>query len=118
MSLIRVLTEDEVRDGYTDKTGFHFGAKQILELDRAEDSVQQGTGQLTTFRQLGFSGKGSTHKPDGWYLPEDLTQVALILETKSSDKDINNPSFINELLTNVQIANGKYSRVVGILYNG
>ena len=118
MSLTRVLTEDEVRDGYTDNTGFHFGAKQILELDKAEDRVQQGTGQLKTFKQLGFSGKGSTHKPDGWYLPEDYTQVAIILETKSSDKDINIPSIVNELLANVQIANGKYSRVVGILYNG
>lgn len=118
MSLVRNLTEDEVRDGYVDKDGFHYGAKQILELDKAEKAVQQGTGQLTTFKQLGIRGRGSNHKPDGWYLPDDCTKVAIILETKSSDKDINSKSIINELLYNVRIANGKYPKVVGVLYNG
>lgn len=112
------LTEDEVRDGYTDKHGFHNGAKQILEFDKAEIDVQQGTGQLKTFKQLGFSGKGSNHKPDGWYLPKDCSKVAIILETKSSDKDIENKAYIDELITNIKIANKKYSKVVGILYNG
>lgn len=118
MGLVRNLTEDEVRDGYTDKYGFHPGAKQILEFDKAENKIQQGTGQLTTFRQLGFIGKGSMHKPDGWYLPNDCSEVAIILETKSSNKDLNCKATINELLDNVKIANGKYSKVVGILYNG
>ena len=118
MAIVRVLTEDEVRDGYTDGLGFHKGAKQILEFDKAETKVQQGTGQLKTFKQLGFSGKGSNHKPDGWYLPDDYSKVAIILETKSSDKDISNKAIIKELLENVKIASVKYSRVVGILYNG
>lgn len=118
MALIRDLTEDEVRDGYTDKDGFHKGAKQILEFDKAESNVQQGTGQLTTFKKLGFLVKGSSHKPDGWYLPDDCTNVAIILETKSSDKSVNDSAFVNELLDNVRIANGKYAKVVGILYNG
>ena len=118
MALVRDLTEDEVRDGYTDKDGFHNGAKQILEFDIPEHAVKQGTGQLTTFKQLGFSGKGSNHKPDGWYLPDDTSKVAIILETKSSDKDLNNQSFIIELLDNMKIANSMYSRVVGILFNG
>lgn len=118
MALVRVLTEDEVRDGFTDGTGFHKGAKQLLEFDKAEKAVQQGTGQLKTFKQLGFSGKGSNHKPDGWYLPDDCSKVAIILETKASDKDISNKAIVKELLDNVKIASGKYSRVVGILYNG
>ena len=118
MSLVRALTEDEVRDGYTDSDGFHKGAKQILEFDKPESKVQQGTGQLTTFKQLGFYGKGSNHKPDGWYLPADSTKVAIILETKSSDKNLNDRAFVNELLENVKIAGSKYSKIVGILYNG
>lgn len=118
MALVRVLTEDEVRDGYTDGFGFHKGAKQILEFDKAEMNVQQGTGQLKTFKQLGFSGKGSNHKPDGWYLPDDCSKVAIILETKASDKDISDKTIIKELLENVKIAGSKYSRVIGILYNG
>lgn len=80
--------------------------------------MQQGTGQLTTFNKLGFSGKGSNHRPDGWYLPDDCSKVAIILETKSSDKDISSKSIVNELLDNVKIANVKYPRVVGIIYNG
>ncbi len=118
MIFLKNLTEDEVRDGYTDENGFHKGAKQILEFDKAEKNAQQGTGQITTFKRLGFTGKGSNHKPDGWYLPEDCTKTAIILETKSSDKDISAQSTINELLENVKIANTKYSKVVGIIYNG
>lgn len=115
---IAYLTEDEVRDGYTDKDGFHKGAKQILEFDKSEAEVKQGTGQLTTFKKLGFKGTGSNHKPDGWYLPNDCGNIAIILETKSSDKSVENTSYINELLNNVKIANSKYSTVIGILYNG
>ena len=118
MALIRALTEDEVREGYTDDDGFHKGAKQILEFDKPEYKVQQGTGQLTTFKQLGFWGKGANHKPDGWYLPDEKTKVAIILETKSSDKKLSDSSFVNELLENVKIASEKYSKIIGILYNG
>lgn len=52
------LTEDQVRDK----------AKLILKFDVEEEGVLQGTGQLTTFNQLGF--KGIPDKPDGWYLPK------------------------------------------------
>ena len=48
-------TEDEVRDS----------AKLVLGFDKTEDGVQQGTGQITTFNQLGF--RGCNDKPDGWY---------------------------------------------------
>ena len=81
MALVRVLTEDEVRDGYTDGAGFHKGAKQILEFDKAEMKVQQGTGQLKTFKQLGFSGKGSNHKPDGFSSSEYAMYEAEIVES-------------------------------------
>lgn len=72
------MTEDEVRDQ----------AKLLLELDQPEKDVLQGTGQLTTFKQLGFKGNGANHKPDGWYLPKDLSKIAIILETKSSEKKL------------------------------
>ena len=55
----RMRTEDEVRDS----------AKLVLGFDREESGVQQGTGQITTFNQLGF--RGCNDKPDGWYLPDD-----------------------------------------------
>ncbi|EHI75007.1 type II DNA modification methyltransferase [Streptococcus criceti] len=116
--MVRKLTEDQVRDGYAHKDGFFKGAKQILEFDKYENNVSQGTGQITTFKSLGFTGKGSNHKPDGWYLPDDVSKVAIILETKSSDKDIESTKFTEELLANVKIANSKYPRVVGILFNG
>ena len=49
-----IITEDVVRDK----------AKVILGFDAKEDGVLQGTGQITTFNQLGF--KGNNNKPDGW----------------------------------------------------
>ena len=36
MALVRVLTEDEVRDGYTDGAGFHKGAKEIVAHEKSQ----------------------------------------------------------------------------------
>lgn len=75
-------TEDEVRDS----------AKLILGFDKTEDGVQQGTGQITTFNQLGF--RGCNDKPDGWYLPDDASKPAIILETKSEAEGVPRKSML------------------------
>lgn len=106
MAKIKVRTEDEVRDS----------AKIILGFDKDEKGIQQGTGQITTFNQLGF--KGIIDKPDGWYLPIDLNIPAIILETKSEDADIALKKWENELKKNCDIALSKYKKVIGILHNG
>lgn len=100
------MTEDEVRDN----------AKKILGFDKNEPNINQGTGQITTFNQLGF--KGIQDKPDGWYLPYNIQDVAIILETKSSKEDVFSEKNKIELIKNVKITGKKYYRVVGILYNG
>ena len=61
-----MITEDVVRDK----------AKSILRFDIEEKDVIQGVGQLTTFNQLGF--KGINDKPDGWYLPKNKNEVAIM----------------------------------------
>lgn len=99
-------TEDEVRDS----------AKLILGFDKTEPKVKQGTGQITTFNQLGF--KGVIDKPDGWYLPEDKAIPAIILETKSEAEDISLQKWVKELKKNCNIVLKQYKHVVGILYNG
>ena len=99
-------TEDEVRDT----------AKIILGFDKSEPKVKQGTGQITTFNQLGF--KGVIDKPDGWYLPDDKGIPAIILETKSESEDISLKKWEKELIKNCKIALTKYKHIVGILYNG
>lgn len=99
-------TEDEVRDS----------AKIILGFDDSEEKVKQGTGQITTFNQLGF--KGNINKPDGWYLPDDKKGVAIILETKSEKEDIHQVKYYKELIKNVDIVSEQYKKVIGILYNG
>ena len=98
-------TEDQVRDE----------AGQILKFNVREKDIKQGTGQVTTFNKLGF--KGVSDKPDGWYLPKNINDVAIILETKSEDKDITKQSFVNELLKNIDIISEKYKKTIGILYN-
>ncbi len=100
------LTEDQVRDS----------AKTILGFDIVEVKIQQGTGQITTFNQLGF--KGINDKPDGWYLPDDHNMPAIILETKSESEDISLQKWADELIKNCDIAATKYKQVIGILYNG
>lgn len=108
MSKITSMTEDEVRNY----------AGEVLRFHVSEVGIQQGTGQVTTFRQLGFLCEKNRHKPDGWYLPDNTQNTAIILETKSGDEDLFNKKWVNELLVNIEIANTKYKKVVGILYNG
>lgn len=99
-------TEDQVRDE----------AKIILGFNDTESNIQQGTGQITTFNQLGFKGKSD--KPDGWYLPSGENDVAIILETKSEKEDLANDKWVDELRKNLNIIKSKYHRIIGILYNG
>lgn len=113
-----IVYEDEVREGYVYGSEFIPGARQILGFDKPEDNVQKGTGQIYTFKQLGFDCIKNNHKPDGWYLPKNLNDVAIVLETKSSQENLSNPKHIAELLDNVEIVNNKYKKVIGILYNG
>ena len=98
------MTEDEVRDK----------AREILGLNNHGGGAA-GVGQLTTFNQLGFKGK--LDKPDGWYLPANKSDTAVVLETKAS-KIALGATQAKELLKNIRIMNAKYEHVVGILYNG
>lgn len=105
--MAKFLTEDEVRDA----------DKIALGFDKHENGVKQGTGQLTTFNQLGFSG--ISDKPDGWYIPDNKNDVAIILETKNSGEDIGTKKYVSEVKKNCSILmNAGYTRVVGILHNG
>lgn len=99
-------TEDQIRDE----------AKIILGFNDNEKDVLQGTGQITTFNQLGFSGVSD--KPDGWYFPNDLGNVAIILEAKSENEDLYKDKWVKELFKNIRIVQKKYSKIIGILYNG
>ena len=99
-------TEDEVRDE----------AKLILGFDKIEDGIKQGTGQITTFNQLGF--QGVNRKPDGWYLPKDRSMPAIILETKSEKEDLSNRKWVQELFDNIKVVDAQYDKIIGILYNG
>ena len=101
-----MLLEDQVRDQ----------AKSILWFDTVENGIHQWTWQITTFNQLWF--KGVIDKPDGWYLPENINEVAIILETKSEDKNLDKEDIVNELFKNIDIIAQKYKKTIGILYNG
>lgn len=98
------LTEDAVRDL----------ARDILGLVDS-DVARAGVGQLTTFNQLGFAGVAD--KPDGWYLPNNKAEVALVLETKASRIALGKAQ-VDEVLKNVRIMQTQYEKVVGVLYNG
>lgn len=95
-------TEDEVRDS----------AKLVLGFDKTEDGVQQGTGQITTFNQLGF--RGCNDKPDGWYLPDDASKPAIILETKSETEGVSKEKHVKELFKNIDVVAKKYSKTISM----
>lgn len=103
-------TEDQVRDLSKEELGFN----------SLQSSALFGVGQLTTFNQLSSVNpkfKGISDKPDGWYLPKNINDVAVVLECKSSDKDLSNPKIQDEIVKNIKILNLVYRRAVGILYN-
>lgn len=104
--MAKKLTEDEVRNN----------AEKILGFNDNEDNVIQGTGQITTFNQLGF--KGVSDKPDGWYLPDEKYKPAIILETKAEGVDISTEKCLIELEKNCSVIAEKYAHIIGILYNG
>ena len=93
------FTEDEIRES----AGF------ILGFNEKSDKFICGVGQLTTFNQLGF--KGINDKPDGWYLPINKNDVAIILEAKSSSIELKDKQ-IDELIKNCNIVLQRYSKVV------
>lgn len=101
------LTEDKVRTE----------ADAVLGLSALDgkDGARSGTGQITTFNQLGF--QGVQDKPDGWYLPSNRNDVALVLEAKASTIPLGRPQS-EELLKNIRIVNEQYHKTVGLLYNG
>ena len=98
-------TEDEIRE----MAGYILGFKEEIK------NVKAGVGQLTTFNQLGF--KGVNDKPDGWYLPDNTNDPAIILEAKSSLVELKDKQ-VEEIKKNCTIALTKYKNVIGILYNG
>ena len=71
-------------------------AEKILGFDKEEPKIKQGTGQIYTFNQLGFTG--TNNRPDGWYLPDDKSQPAIILETKAKKYNLYDKKCENELL--------------------
>lgn len=76
-----------------------------------------GVGQQKTFKELGFNDKSiNSLKPDGWYLPENKNDVAVICETKSSKGCCE--SNCNQLEKYIDVVLAKYKKVVGIIYNG
>lgn len=105
--MARRLTEDEVRDN----------AKTVLGFDSVETEVQQGTGQLTPFNQLGISGVSD--RPDGWYLPNNKNAAAIIIEAKNSTEDIQAKKWSDEIKKNCTIVlHAGWTKVVGLLTNG
>lgn len=112
-------TEDQVRN----EAGFTLGL-----IDEKGNNVEtsefiSGVGQITTFIQLGSKLKtsdfiGISDKPDGWFLPYNQNDVAVVIETKSEKEDISKKKWEEELKKNIVIANKHYSKVVGLLYNG
>lgn len=98
------MTEDIVREN----------AGRILGFEQTE-TAKSGVGQITTFNQLGFPNVKD--RPDGWYLPNEKSFPAIILEAKSNKTTINK-NHIDELLKNIDIVKTKFKKNIGILYNG
>lgn len=103
------LSEDKIRDRAREILGFY-----------DDNEAVSGTGQITTFNQLDNKYfKGIQYKPDGWYFPKDISQTAIILETKApSSKNDDLEKDRKQLFKYMQITAQKYKKVLGILYNG
>ena len=105
-------TEDQIREAAGRTLGFESTETAFSGI--VIDGVG-GVGQLTSFNQLGFVG--IKDRPDGWYLPNEKSFPAIILEAKSESTKLKQVH-IDELLKNLKIIESKYKSHVGILYNG
>lgn len=106
------LTEDVVRNMAKNKLSLVSNNKAISDV-----------GQLTTFNVLSKTMnipafEGVTDKPDGWYLPYNHNETAIIVEAKNSDMSLDLAKFVEEIRKNCSITMNHYKNVVGILYNG
>lgn len=104
--MLQMLTEDKVRDEVGRKLGL---------VDTKD--IQAGVGQITTFNQLGIAGVAD--KPDGWYLPYDKSQPALIVECKAQGVDIGTKKCVEEIKKNCRIVlDAGWEKCFGLLTNG
>ena len=118
-----MLNEDIVRTKMSKQLGF----TEIPDLE-GKSGARQGVGQQTTFKQLGFKFNDEelqknnlpkdclSWRPDGWYLPKDTNEVAIVCEAKSSDKDIKDND--KQISKYIAVVKTKYKNVIGIIYNG
>lgn len=105
------MTEDEVRD----EAGRVLGLGKAHAQDESR-GTRMGVGQITTFNQLGFLGVPD--KPDGWYLPDDRSRPAIVLETKAGNADIDDPKLLAQVEKYCATVRSKYDTVIGIVFNG
>lgn len=98
------ISEDQIRDR----------AREILGFYDSEAALS-GVGQLTSWKKLGF--KNVQGAPDGWYLPKVDTFPAIVAEFKSSKTPLRKTQ-IDEIVKNCNILLSRYTKVVGILWNG
>lgn len=105
-----IETEDQVRSL----------ADSVLGLSGVSTSVaKSGVGQITTMKQLGFTGDGAPNKPDGWYLPVDRGAVALVLETKARNAmAIDSPILRTQVEKYCTTVRTRYDLVIGIVFDG
>lgn len=114
--MVDYKSEDIVRDE----------ARLYLHL-QDDTNAKSGVGQLTSFNSLDSQYfKGISQSPDGWYFPNDINSPAIVLETKSSNVDLNiegkrtskQAQTLSQIESYIEIAQKKYEKVIGILYNG
>lgn len=104
--MVKYKPEDAVRDEL----------RNILGLENPP-TKNSGVGQQWTFKQLGFSDRTfSSLKPDGWFLPDNINEVAIVCETKNSDEDVEKNT--SQLEKYIAAVNSKYKKVIAIIYNG
>lgn len=117
------MTEDEVRNIAGGILGFTIVTPDGKLVNVENKEYISGVGQDTTFIKLGkrlkcVDFKGVCDKPDGWYLPRDVSRSAIILEAKNEEESVYKVKWEIELLKNCDIALRRYKNVIGILYNG
>ena len=105
-NLLHFKSEDLVRDELRNLLGLANPANDL-----------SGVGQQKTFNQLGIKDKSCSNlKPDGWFLPKNVNDVAIVCETKNSNESCEKNSSQIEKYINAALT--KYNKVIGIIYNG
>lgn len=115
---MKYMSEDNVRRKAEEITGCDFGQNTTFKQIGLDDNSHE-INNISNFLKEEYQIKDINKiKPDGWYIPKNINEPAIIFELKASNTKLDNEKIVKQIKKYMLIMATKYNKVIGILYNG